>query len=646
MIQISSTGKDIFENNTSVPMSIGCTFEYNMNSLVDNISVSGTDISKTDSSGKAYTPFKKLFPVDSIIKPFRPLSSGVKYAISGDVSAGTYRDPKSIVYPIDYRTYYPGETTYYKYWLTAQGVGADITITYPKTILTNKIVARFELSHSTPGSWTIYGNGTQLATGTSIVPFQTNGEKNYNAGTVVIYYNGTSWSTTEPSTPAEPVNLTSVRLTSAAVSGKYTGVIELSPRWVVDSTDHLIGYTVSKESSTSSEDILPIGKVSANSLSMDMVSYDTPRKILSFIKGTDFDASNIYLYKKIEIKPYFKLYHSSGTLADSRGTYEKIPQGTYYCDSWTISEFGDISITALDGAKILQDAIAPSIICEKYSATAIIRRLLDTVGFTNYKFNTHPTNENSVFTPRFWWTDDSKPVWNSIQELCRDSQMTAVMDENNILQFYTRDYLFNTGRSTDWNFRYDADGSKLPNIVSLTKNELASANQVKVLWTSVATSEYIGNSQPLWKSGNTFMGALALDQTLSSTAGEGDFIYLSAVAANDYQYGEILYEYNGYLVIDSEIIEYDGIEYQYTPLDFAELTTPAEIQTGKKLVIVTSDADILKYAGLGQAGSDKYGPSGRYRIKTRGCFNTFVTDHYAAQKDIVNSWNGYEVNWV
>ena len=64
------------------------------------------------------------------------------------------------------------------------------------------------------------------------------------------------------------------------------------------------------------------------------------------------------------------------------------------------------------------------------------------------------TSDTSIFTPRFWWTDDSKPVWNAIQELCRDSQMTAIFDENNVLQFYTRDYMFSSAKAVDWTFRY------------------------------------------------------------------------------------------------------------------------------------------------------------------------------------------------
>jgi len=620
-VYASPAAKTKLEQSTSVNLNIGCTVEYNMNRLIDDLVITGADIVQPDGS----KPFKKLFPIDSIIKANRPYGAGIKYGITGDVGSGTYKDPRASTYPLDYRTYYPGIDTYYKYWLSAISTGVDLTIGYTKTILTNKVVARFEISHSTPGTWNIYLNGSSVASGTS-AQIKAFGSGTYDAGTLTLYYNGSAWVTTEPATLGSPVSVTSLRLTTGAVSGKYIGVIELAPKWVVDISDAMTDMSISKESSTSSEDILPIGKVSANSLSLNLASYEATRKIISFDKTFTLDASKIYLYKQIEIRPYYKLYNTDQT-------YEKINQGVFYLDNWSISEFGDISLTALDGAKILQDVIAPSIICEGYSTTAILRRLLDTVGVTNYKFNI-ADSDASIFTPRFWWTDDSKPVWNAIQELCRDSQMTAIFDENNVLQFYTRDYMFSSTKSIDWSFRYNADGSNLPNIISFSKNELASANQVKVLWNSVTTSEYTGNSQPLWKSGNTSMGALSLDQDLPVSIGAGGYINLSPITVNSYESKRVLYEYNGYLVIDSEIIEYDAIQYEYVS------------GNSKTQVWVTTESDVLKYLGLANAGSANYQPTGKYRIKTRGAFNTTPADHFAAASTILNSWSGYEVKWV
>lgn len=627
MISALESTKTNINQSSSLKIKTGCIFEYNMNRLVDNIIVSGSEYVAADGS----KPFKKLFPIDSIIKPNRPLSAGIKYAISGDVSQNSYRNPKSISYPISYRTYYPGVETIYKYYVSQKGSGLNVTITYPKTILTNKIVARFELGHSTPPTWTITANGSSIATGnsSSIIPFGSN-----NAGTLTIYWNGTTWSTSEPSVPSSPVSVTSIGISTAGVTNKYIGLIELCPKWTIDISDRITEFSLSKESSTGADEILPVGKITANSLSLSLVSYEDNRTVQTFDKTNNFDSSKIYIYKQIEIKPYFKIYHSSGNLSDSEGSYEKIEQGVFYCDNWTTEEFGEVGIEALDSAKLLQETMCPNIVCEGYSVTGIIRRLLDAVGFTSYNINLLST-ETSPLSPRYWWSDDTKTVWQALQEICRDAQITAVCDEKNILQFYTRDYIFSPTRSTDWNFRYSNDGLNLANILSLNKTDLPSANQIKVLWNSVTTNQYAGGSQQIWSSANSFMGALSLEQNLLSTMGEGSFVSLKAVETNEYSDNQILFEYSGYLVIDSEIIEYDAIEYQYEKEDGS-----------KVLVLVQSDSDVLKFLGLGAIGSDKYIRTGRVRIKSRGAFGTIVDNHYAAAQDILNSWSGYEVTWV
>lgn len=623
--------KTILEQDTTLVINSGCTFEYNMNTLVDNITMTGAQISRTDAAGNTYQPFKKLFPIDTVVKPNRPLKAGIKYAIVGDVGSGSYRNPRASQYTIDYRTYYPGAETTYKYYVSDKGTGLDVTATYPKTILTNKIVVRFELAHSTPPTWTIYNGATQIATGTS-ANIKAFGQP--DAGTVTIYYNGTSWSTTEPSTPATPVNMTSLRVTAGAVSGKYIGLIEMSPRWVVDTTNKVVNFTVSKESSSNADDVLPVGLVSANSLSMSMISYEDPREVIAFEKTMTFDATKTYLYKRVEVIPYFKLYHSAGPLSDSGGNYERINQGIFYLDNWSIEEFGDISVTALDGAKILQEMTAPSIVCKEFSTISIMRNLLDNIGFTNYNFNT-TSSDKSVFAPRYWWTDDGRTVWESIQQLCRDSQMVAFFDENNILQFYTREFLFNSSDPIDWNFRYETSGNNLPNILSFNKQDLSSANQVKVLWNSVTSNEYLGNAQPLWKSSLADLGALSLEENLPASRNASttpNYMTLRAVVQNEGSKGQILDSFSGYVVIDSEIIEYDAVQYFYYD------------SNGTKQEVWIEDYPMaLKYLGQGQAGASNYGPNDRYRIKTRGAFDTKVVDHYADAQGILNGWTGYEV---
>ena len=633
----SPTVKTLLEENTTIQTNVGCTIEYNMNSMVDNIAVTGTEYVRADGA----KPYQKLFPASSVVKAFRPLGAGVKYGIFGDVSLNTWKDPKKVEYPLNYRTYYPGIDTYYKYWVSQKGVGANIVITYPQAVLTNKIVVRFEISHSIPATWTVYKEGDAvLATGTSaaIKPFTTSGTKNYDAGTLNLYYNGTAWVTTEPTTISAPVSITGLKLVTPGVTSAHIGVIELSPRWVADITDHVVAFSIDQESSTSADDILPVGKVSANSISMDLVSYESTRKMITYEKGTAFDSSKLYLYKSAELKPYIKVYYSGAPYTDSKGTHERVKQGTFYIDNWSTSEFGDISLDALDGAKFLQDISCPGMVSKDSTTVGIIRRLLDNIGFTNYNINYKTGTggviaDTSILSPFYWWTDDGESVWNAIQELCRDSQMVATFDENNILQFYTRDYLFSQ-TTPHWNFKYSKDGSILPNIISFQKRDLPAVNQVKVLWSPVTSSQLIGDGQPLWKSGSAYLGAYSLATDIASSTsggGAGTEISLVPITVNQ-DLKQIIYNYAGYLVIDSEIIEYDAIEYQYVNKLLTRTNT-----------WITQLSDLQKIANditTTLPANQAIGQTGKIRVKTRGAFGTSAVAH--SKTGSVTGWNGFD----
>jgi hypothetical protein len=211
--------------------------------------------------------------------------------------------------------------------------------------------------------------------------------------------------------------------------------------------------------------------------------------------------------------------------------------------------------------------------------------------------------------------------------------MTAVFSYNNVLQFYSREWIFDSSRTANWNFRSETSGSNLSNILSFGKNDLASANQVKVLWSSVSTSNYVQNAEMPWKSDSYFLGAMALNNDILSTQLPGTYMNLSPSVVNPQELGTTLYNYQGFLVIDSEIIEYDAVQFEYN-----------DSSGTKQFVDLTSKTDNNKYLGISQQGTLR--PSGKYRIKTRGAFGTKVENHDAAADTILSSWTGYEVTWT
>ena len=675
--------ENVFYNNTSVTTNVGCTIEYNMNSMIEGVAVTTTStdadyIAGVDTpSGTVLkaNPYKKLFPIDSVIKPFRPLYPGVKYFIllGADNSANKFSPFRTLRYPgegknaydanAEPRVYYPGVSTNYKYWVAPIGDAVNVTITYKqasnpvegnKHALANKILVRFEKNHYLPANYSLV---VTPETGSAVTygPFNTSS----STSEYIHYYNGTNWNTrtlSEPVAYNAPQSIKSIKITtSAPPSDRVVGIIEFSARWIKDISSDIVSLDISKESSANSEDILPVGFITANSMNINLVKYNqTSLQYVEYNRTTSSLNPNItYVVKNAELKPHMKVYHSGATTVS--GQYDKVPQGTYYVDNWSISEFGEVNLLSLDNAKYLMETIAPNIVCEDYPVTAILRQLLDSVGITNYNFNiiTAGTGDTSIPTIRYWWTEDTVTVWECIQELCRDIQMNAIFDDEGILQFYSRDYLYSQ-TDASWNFHYEKSGSVLPNIVSLSRKEISSANQVKILWQSPVTSNYTGGATVLWQAPTSFLSAGGLKYTIEKDDTESDLNNLSnrglqveTRTIDDYSQYQSVFNFSGYMMIGSEIFEFDAIQYQYDPKT-NETSTP-----DWQLVWVESASDITKYKYLaknGYADPNKpetayFKPTGRLRVKSRAALGTATDLHTAAGPDSLTAWTGRTVTW-
>jgi hypothetical protein len=680
MISGSANLKTLLYNSTNIKIGSGCYIEYNMNTMLDGVSATNNiadsvyteQILKRETIGPLSltspgwpatrpNPYKKLFPVDSIIKPFRPLKSGIKYfilekpVVNGgptEIQKNTFSNYRSVSYPeTQPRIYYPGESTYYKYWVTPQNTGVNITINYLTNLtqyaLTNKIVLKFESTHSLPSTYTIKivkSNNTEETIANALTT-PTN-------GLVELYYDGTSWSTSESNLFATPVTIKSIIVTTpSAGTDKIIGVTEVSARWIKDISTDLVSFEISKESSSSSEDLLPVGKVTANSINLELNKYNQTRPdYVSYNRASSLDSSLTYMVKNAKLIPFFKIYHENGSITGGSEKYDQINQGDFYINEFNISSQGEVSLTALDSAKYLMEVICPDILCESYPVTAIIRRLLDSVGYTNYKFNLSSGTDSSIPLINYFWTDGSKTVWEYLQELCRDIQMNAIVDENDVLQFYSRNYMYS--RTTkDWNFYQEKEGSALPNIIDFSKKEMPSANQVKIRWSTPTTSEYLQSSDPLWQSSESFIIAGGLTESLNASGNSNIAIDLSGPSV----YNKLIsgFNFEGYFLVDSEIIEYDAMGYQYIPSETTN-TTVTDAINGTVLnngenpvnIWIESASDLSKYTALSKPPTGttiqiKIKPNGRYRIKTRGALGTTAAAHnYSGAPSSSYSWTG------
>lgn len=734
MISATSQLTNLLYSSSSIKIGSACTLEYNMNTMLDNIVVtyaeSLEDYYPTTTDGRINL-FKKLFPIDSIAKPNRPIESGIKYYImlSNDISAYPYEDYRNFPYPKDSkpRMYYPATTNYYKYWVTPENQAVDITIRYiqhtatiasaystgpevvgentpypnrviytttsphgftanqtvsisggtalnlsnqtiativsptqfmientvakaestggtatlsspTKPALANKIVVRFEKYHKVPTTCDLvitYADNS-VASGTTGISVPADGN-------LILYWNGTAWSTSMPYSSSQPISwpdpkqIKSIRLhnTGLAGAGRIFGLREISARWVKDISSDIVNFNIQKESTATEDSLLPVGTITSNSLQLNLAKYDQNNiKFIAYNRDEDWNANPnnfIYLYKDVEVNPYLTIYHADGAVTDGSTKYDRTLQGTFYIDTYDVTTYGDTQINGLDGAKYLMQTIPINLYLENSPMTSCIMTMLDTVGFTNYKFNLD-SNDTSIPVLAKWWTDNQKTTWDHLQELCRDAQINAFFDENNVLQFYSRQYMYNK-TSIDWNFYNSATTvnsvNRLPSIVQFTKKELATANQVKIIWRTPISSLYESGAEGLWSSEPSYMVAGGLVNTLeANTKAESLNFQLNFSDINNQQDILSSFNFNGYFLINSEIFEYDAIEYDYV-LEGSTTVLTEWIESKSQWAAIRAGTKV---------GAEYFKPTGRFRIKKRGVFGTPQMKHLSTVESSNNLW--------
>ena len=562
MISVSNTTKDLLKKGYSLSTSAGAALEYNLNSMVEYVSAKTNPENISNPYSNA---FKKLFPIDTIYKPFRPLSPGIKYLVNTtgntDTPIDSFERPRDINLGTKPRLYYPGPDMVYKYWLAPKNTNIDISLEYfsdeaktiAKLIPSNKIVARFETSHDTPTSWTISAvkqdNTLVTVSGSSL----------NSSGEAIIHFNGTTWSTTKPTSYTTTQYIKKVSLQAVnSNTGKLIGVIELVPKWVLPIDSDLVSFSVNKETTADDNSIVPVGILTANYLSLSIMKpHTTSRSIIEYNIKNDIDNTKIYLFKNTIIEPYVNIGNVDAL--------EKVTQGIFYVNSWTLSEFGDASLEATDAAKILQDTLCPQLLLEGSPVTSIIKRVLDSVGFSTYKINVKKNNgiveDDSVPSLAYWWSDGDKTVWDVLQELCRDIQMNAFVDEYNVLNFYSRNFIYDSSVPSRWIFTSEEikTGSNVdyvPNIASLSSREIFSANQVRVRYSTAYVAANEQSLQPLWTSPDSFLGAGALAENIDNNS---QIFQLNPNTINSARPDKVLDQFSGYVLINDEVIEYSNI---------------------------------------------------------------------------------------
>jgi hypothetical protein len=438
-------------------------------------------------------------------------------------------------------------------------------------------------------------------------------------------------------------------------------LIEMSPRLFMNVSDRVQSYDITKPASDLSGAGLPVSKMMAGTGTISMFDFDqafSENNLDSIIYGLRT--------RNIQFKFYESIFDvdNNGTLYDYH-----VPIKTMYSDDAPKlnSSTRDLVIQLRDLSILLETTIAPQMMMVNKPLLYIISRLLDSIGFSNYRF--YATKINNDIIPYFFIGPDTN-VSQILEQLAVSTQSAMFFDEQNNFVVMTRDYMMPAANDREVNLTIDASS----NIVDIASSDTTIFNSGKITYSnkyiqktygSVAQSSY-GLKAKNWIYKPSLLWEVSPESNLNPTNGETsaqsaytlsaiplsgsrtDGIGLSktlptvnslgTVVDNIIEFGDgiqFISKYAGYFYANGEVIRYDAVEFSISgPTGTASLiwiSNPkdfeyyfAKLTLGQR-IYPTGRVRIYSEPAVNSDGSYKVGDVAKHG---RGQFGTEIVDHY------------------
>jgi hypothetical protein len=374
-------------------------------------------------------------------------------------------------------------------------------------------------------------------------------------------------------------------------------LIEMSPRLIVDISDKVIDFKITKTLSDIGVTSLPVGQLLASNGSLTIFDDDqafNEENTTSIISG--------YLTKNIK----FNFYE---TILDVDGYDYFVPIKTLYSEGFPQADItaGTISINLRDFFFFLESMPAPRLLTTQTSLSYAVTLLLDYIGVSNYTFK-RVTNESDPIIPFFFVAPDQN-VAQVLNQLAIATQTAMFFDEYNNFVVMSKDYMMptSTQRSTDFiisgsNNQTDtgvienSSSGNLPNIISIASQDNKIYNDGKINYTARYIQRSYGvirdahkldrdktwvyKPSLLWESAGT-----ENLKTINEVAAKQSAYSLSAIPINSdvpntppvviqnvmtnnvIDLGEGVYwltRYQGYFYSNGEVIRFDAAQFNIT----------------------------------------------------------------------------------
>ena len=374
-------------------------------------------------------------------------------------------------------------------------------------------------------------------------------------------------------------------------------LIEMSPRLVVDISNKVVDFKITKSLSDVGNTSLPVGQLLASNGNINLFDDDQ-----AFNDNNSTSIIAKYNSRNIKFNFYEKIINVSG--------YDYyVPIKTLYSEGMPQADVtsGSISISLRDLFFFLESMPAPRLLTTQTSLSYAITTLLDYIGFTNYTFK-RVADEKEAIIPFFFVAPDQN-VAEVLNQLAVATQSAMFFDEYNNFIVMSKDYMMPTltQRSTDFALSGSTGQSDtgvienystgdLPNIISIASEDKQIFNDGKISYTTRYIQRSYGSIRQatmvdedktwiykpalLWQVSGTdnlktineapskqssyVLGAIPINSNVPNIA---PTVVNNTITNNIIDLGENVYwltRYNGYLYSNGEIIKYDAAEFNIT----------------------------------------------------------------------------------
>jgi len=446
-------------------------------------------------------------------------------------------------------------------------------------------------------------------------------------------------------------------------------LIEMSPRLVVDLSDKVIDYKITKVLSDLGNSSVPVGQLTASNGEMTVFDDDQ-----AFNDNNSNSIIADYLRKNIKFNFYEKII-------DVDGSDYYVPIKCLYSDGFPQADVtgATVSLSLRDFYFFLESMPAPRLLMTQTSLSMAISTLLDYIGFTNYTFR-RTTGQSDPIIPFFFVAPDQN-VAEVLTQLAVATQSAMFFDEYNNFVVMTKEYLLPGADDRDTDFVLSGSNNQtdngiiknqtsgnLPNVISIASQDKKVYNDGKITYTTRYIQRTYGSLRQanlidrektwiykpvlLWEVAGTenlktinevastqssyVLSAMPINSSLTTsppTVSDG------FVIDNVLDLGENVYwltRYQGYLYANGEIIKYDAVQYSVTGTGNVYISSNQEYQryfaslpfNGK--IYPTGLIRIYSLPFYETIDGNTRAKSGSVQQHGRGQFGTPIVEHTAA----------------